>query len=242
VLWQTALSLAQHSSVVVLLSRLLASPAVPDGALTDRQAVTLHTGKHSSSTNSGRSSSSSATVTAAAVPEAVQRQVYSGHCNYVHALPATRVQCLKVHIAVCAHSCSKLVSAAIANPVLCKRNCHCEDTSQANKAAVTHTCTAYAYCSHTHQLCAIVGESALKQLCARHLRGVDTAALYRPTLAEAACTRAAATAESTAAATAALSSVEVSKLTLYKSLILHVSTGAMPQAGRVFVCVQVTQL
>jgi hypothetical protein len=65
-------------------------------------------------------------------------------------------------------------------------------------------------CFTTHQLCAIVGESALKQLCARHLRGVDTAALYRPTLAEAACTRAAAAAESTAAASAALSSVEAS--------------------------------
>jgi hypothetical protein len=68
---QTALSLAQYSSALVLLSRLLASPAVPDGALTDRQAVTLHTGKHSSSS----SSSNSASVTAAAVPEAVQRQV-----------------------------------------------------------------------------------------------------------------------------------------------------------------------
>jgi hypothetical protein len=70
---QTALSLAQQSSALVLLSRLLASPAVPDGALTDRQAVTLHTGKHGNSSSSN--SSSSASVTAAAVPEAVQRQV-----------------------------------------------------------------------------------------------------------------------------------------------------------------------
>jgi hypothetical protein len=90
---------------------------------------------------------------------------------------------------------------------------------------------------YTRQLCAIVGESALKQLCARHLRGVDTAALYRPTLAEAACTRAAAAAESTAAATAALSSVEVSKRYMmlpYASCTLLVQCGQSPHCWILF--------